>query len=116
MSGGLRPDSSALVRFREYEEMARLLERAKGASEHDKASEAEGYVWCEDALDEAWDEVERIRKTSGDISARIVASHFLLGESWLDVSSEVGLSVDKTKKRAYAALMRLGDGGGDERC
>lgn len=113
MDGDLRQGGAALARFREYEEAARLLERAKGSSEHDKAAEAEGYVWCEDALDDAWNEVDRIRRTSGDVSARIVASHFLLGQRWLDVSSDVGLSVDKVKKRAYAALARL-DGEEDE--
>ena len=107
MRRDMRKDSLTLERFRRCEAAARLLEKAKDSSLHRKSDAASGFEWCEDMLDDAWNDIDRIASQSGDRDARIVASHFLFLETWLDTASEVGLSVDKTKKLAYAALMRL---------
>lgn len=107
MRRDMRKDSLTLERFRRYEAAARILEKAKASSLTRKAMAATGFEWCEDMLDSAWSDVDRIAKQSGERDANIVASHFLFLDRWLDTASEAGLSVDKTKKLAYAALMRL---------
>lgn len=103
----MRSDSLTLDRFRRCEAAARLLEAAKDTTITRKASAASPLKWCEDMLDAAWDDVGRIEAQSGCMAARVVASHFLFLETWVDAASEVGMSVDKAKKLAYAALMRL---------
>ncbi len=105
---------AALRRFRRYSAAARMLERAKDMHMGHVSDDLRSLGWCEDMLEDAWREVGDLEELAGDRSASLVASHFLLLDDWRTAASEGGLSTDKAKKLAYAAL-RLLDAREEER-
>lgn len=104
--------SQSLHDFRGYQVTARSLERLKRQLKSTKAQVGKERIgWCidrcEEILDRAWDDVERIECGSGDTARQLVVRHFLFDEDWHDVAADMGIPYDKAKKIAYAAIKSL---------
>lgn len=105
--------SDALHRFRSYMWSAESLEKAKEElrSPRLNAERRKRLMYviaqCERSLDAGWREVGTIAERDGDAAAELVAGHFLFGEDWHDLTASLGISYDKGKKVAYAAIKAL---------